>query len=343
MSVIEINKFEDNYSPGCKICQKGKWLCIYLTYMCNAACPFCPAPSRNKDFVRSAFGDDPKLILDYLTSYDFEGVSFSGGESFMVFERLIQWLRFFKKHKPELYYWAYTNGINMKKEQLNILKQYGLNELRFNIAASGYHDREVLHNIALACTELENVAVEIPSIPEDNEKLISVLPELEKKGVKFLNLHEYILVPNDPNTAKSPGEEFIMNYEMKMQYHIGSLKNTERIKRFCRENNLSIKINSCTLMKKEHQMLGRRLSMGEILKKDHEKLTDDGFLETIYIHENGINNIHETLRNYYKINQTNLVHPDKYQKSGSLAFRLKILPALGIDVYPRVYQFEKII
>ena len=163
--------FTDNFSQGCKACQNGKWLCIYLTYMCNASCAFCPAPFRNRDFIQSAFGSDLRMVLKYLERFAFEGISFSGGECFLVYDRMIAWLEFLKKQKPELYYWAYTNGINVKREQLEGLRNSGLNELRFNMAATGYNDPNILETITYAKEIFEFVAVEIPSIPEDFEKL----------------------------------------------------------------------------------------------------------------------------------------------------------------------------
>ena len=171
--------FKDNHSKGCKACQEGKWLCIFLTYLCNASCSFCPAPGQNRDIINSAFGNNPDHILNYLNRYPFQGVSFSGGECFMVYDRMLKWLNLFKTNKPELYYWAYTNGIQLNKEQLHELERSGLDELRFNISASGYNDSTVLNNIGEATKIFRHVAVEIPSIPEDYERLVPVLPVLD--------------------------------------------------------------------------------------------------------------------------------------------------------------------
>jgi len=335
-------EFEDNYSQGCKACQKGTWLCIYLTYLCNAKCSFCPSPFKNRDFINSAFGNDPVIILKYLERYPFEGISFSGGESFMVYDRMLSWLNFFRKNKPRLYYWAYTNGINIKNEQLDGLKNAGLNELRFNIAASGYIHPTILKTIAYASRLFEHVAVEVPSIPEDYELIKSVVPALNENGVDYLNLHEYILVPNDPNTKNAPKSLFLMNFDMNMDFHQESLTNTEKIKSLCAENNFNIKINSCSLMKKEHQMLGRRISMGTMLKEDHEKLTNEGFLETIYIPGEMITNLMENLKSYSKIDRSLFMHPDHFKRNESEAYLLKILPKLGINDLPKVIDFKKL-
>ena len=148
----------DNYSRGCQLCQRGTWLCIFLTYLCNTDCAFCPAPYK-EDRIISPFGDDPDIILDYISRYkQFEGVSFSGGECFLVFERLYDWLSFFKKRIPDMYYWVYTNGVAVNNNKLEWLKRAGLDEIRFNIAATGYNSPHVLENISQAARIIENVA-----------------------------------------------------------------------------------------------------------------------------------------------------------------------------------------
>jgi|WetSurSiteA1Bulk_404760.scaffolds.fasta_scaffold02128_2 uncharacterized protein len=334
--------FKDNYSKGCKACQNGKWLCIFLTYQCNAACTFCPAPFKNRDLINSALGNDPSTILGYLELYPFEGISFSGGECFIVYDRMLSWLDFFKKNQPQLYYWAYTNGIDIKKEQLVDLKNAGLNELRFNIAASGYNDPLVLESIADASEIFEHVTVEIPSIPDDFEKLIKTIPLLEKMRVDYLNLHEYLLVAGDPNSKNAPAGRFLMNLSMPMDYHQKSLLNTEKISSFCAENDFNIKINNCSLMKKEHQMYGRRITMGTLFKEDHEKLTKDGFLETIFSPGRISDEVDENLSNYHRADRSYFIHPDHFTKTGSDAYLLKIMPKLGVNDHPRVIEYTKL-
>ena len=130
---------------------------------------------------------------------------------------------------------------------------------------------------------MEHVAVEIPSIPQDYEKLITVLPLLDQMKVRYLNLHEYLLMPGDPHTQNAAAGTFILNKHSKIQYDAYSLQNTEKIKRFCRDNKLNLLINNCSLQKKENQMLHRRLVIGKIVKKPYERLTDEGFLQTIIL------------------------------------------------------------
>ena len=136
-------------SRGCQLCQQGKWLCIFLTYKCNSGCHFCPAPHKD-DHVHSAFGNQKEEILSYLIENNFEGISFSGGDPFVVFDRLLEWLIFFKERLPDYYYWVYTNGLAVDRNKLEQLATEGMKEIRFNIAATEYLSPYIWEKIKIA-------------------------------------------------------------------------------------------------------------------------------------------------------------------------------------------------
>lgn len=133
-----------------------------------------------------------------------------------------------------------------------------------------------------------------------------------------------------------------MNLSMPMDYHQKSLLNTEKISSFCAENDFNIKINNCSLMKKEHQMYGRRITMGTLFKEDHEKLTKDGFLETIFSPGRISDEVDENLSNYHRADRSYFIHPDHFTKTGSDAYLLKIMPKLGVNDHPRVIEYTKL-
>ena len=339
----------DNFSRGCRSCQQGKWLCVFLTYLCSAKCTFCPSPIKNQDKIHSAFGSEPDVILDYLKRGPFNALSFSGGDCFLVFDRLLEWLRFFKNRCPEFYFWVYTSGLPADEEKMKKLSKFGLDEIRFNLTAVQYFSQMVLDRIKTARALFPKVAVEIPSIPEDYQKITSVLPYLDKINVDFLNLHEFIIVPEDPRKETVPLDEFVLNKNIKVFYDIRSLDNTRRIRDFCRENRLNIKINNCSLQKKENQMYHRRLVMAQLFKHDWERITKDGLLETflIYTHRHEINRLDEILSKPggYQSLREHFRHPSFLEEQtvvfdrGSAA-RLLFIPPMGIDEKRTLYQTE---
>jgi len=255
-------------SPGCEYCQAGKWICIFLTYTCQAGCSFCPAPFHD-DRIFSDFGDQQESILDIALRMNYKGISFSGGEPFLVLNRLIDWLQFFKTQAPSIYYWVYTNGLEVTEERLKRLADSGLDEIRFNIAAVGYDNPRVLNAIALAADIVPHVAVEIPSIPEDYERLVKVLPFLSSTGVKYLNLHEYIIM--NPESALSPQaykKVRIVDLKDELVCHPRSLANTERVIEFCRRQKFDFAVNNCSMDAKARQMQQRRRMRSRMIQRD---------------------------------------------------------------------------
>ena len=222
-----MNNFE-HLSKGCQLCQQGKWLCIFLTYECNAGCHFCPVPISD-DRVHSAFGDSKETVLSYLNNSDIEGISFSGGDPFLVFDRLIDWFGYFKNRLPELYYWVYTSGINADAQRLKQLSSAGMNEIRFNIAATGYLSAKILEKIRIARDLFPFVSVEIPSIHADFTLLAQALEVLDKTGIDYLNLHDYILSDSDPAAINEPYKIFVLNVINNLKYAESSLINTESV------------------------------------------------------------------------------------------------------------------
>ena len=321
-------------SQGCRICQKGGWVCIYLTYRCPARCHFCTAPLKNTDVTRSDYGDTPESILSRLKDTDVRGISFSGGDCFSVFGRLIEWLRCFHVRYPDAYYWAYTSGITVNREQLKQLAGAGLNELRFNIAATGYHDAVILKRIEAAVSILQHVAVEIPSIPRDYSRLTEVLPELDMLGVHYLNLHEYILEPSDPLYASSPKTQVIFNHDMALTVHSESIENSRRIQVLCEKQKLKMHVHSCTMALKENQMRHRRREMATRVQEKFEIMTEEGFLETILVHPGSLSDAAITdMVNGMEKKADIFVRPDCYRPDAAFngtAARLTCLPPVSV-------------
>jgi uncharacterized protein len=276
-----MNQFS-KLSRGCQLCQQGKWLCIFLTYECNADCHFCPAPVK-RDEIHSAFGSRKEDILPYLAENDFEGISFSGGEPFISYERLKEWLIYFKKHLPDFYYWVYTNGLLVNKERLYELSELGMEEIRFNIAATGYLSDVVLKNIEIARECFPYVSVEVPSIKKDYPVLKRSLEKLAGIGIDFLNLHDYILTENDQEAKLDKAENFVLNRSIPVRRATSSRQNTTDLINYCSSEGYSFHINHCSLEQKEVQMLQRRIRTGKIFSDaDCDYFSEEGLVLNFY-------------------------------------------------------------
>lgn len=334
------------YSKGCELCQNGKWLCIFLTYQCNGGCSFCPAPFKD-DRIYSDLGNNKEQILRYLKITDIKGISFSGGDPFMVFERFLEWLHFFKGHFPNNYFWVYTNGLLADEKKLMLLAKTGINEIRFNIA-NHYANKEVLANIRRAMQIIDHVAVEIPSIPSDFNEIIRIMPELNDMGIHYLNLHQFIFTPNDNKSSKIDSAVFLLNNEIKIEYDQKSLSNTENIIQYCSENGMNIQINSCDLVRKENQMTQRRVQMSRLYKESFESLAEDGFLITIMNYPNKLSkeeiNRHFSSNQRYTALKKYFIHPDEYRSmhrySNGCVAKIILEPPMSIYDKKTIYRIE---
>lgn len=275
-------------SRGCQLCQKGKWLCIFLTYRCNAGCHFCPAPFSD-DCISSSLGNQKEEILSHLRKTDFEGISFSGGDPFLVFERLLEWLAFFKNHLPNYYYWVYSNGLVVTEGKMRQLSEVGMDEIRFNIAATGYLNEDIWNVIKAARDIFPFVSVEIPSIEQDFELLEKALEKIDSTGVDFLNLHDYILNDADIETAGGRHSSFLLNKVIPLKYASTSVENTGKIIDLTLKKGYGFSINHCSMQQKESQMVQRRLKMGELFNNpEYDLALPDGMICNFYSIEGNI-------------------------------------------------------
>jgi len=325
-------------SKGCQLCQQGRWLCIYLTYMCNAECHFCPSPFKH-DFVNSAFGNKKEEILTYLVNSDFKGISYSGGDPFMVFDRLLEWHIFFKKHLPNYYYWVYTNGLAVDKNRLEQLAKEGMNEIRFNIAATDYLSPEIWKKIKIARKLFPYVSVEIPSISKDYKKLSQAIKKINKIGIDYLNLHDYIIGENDIIAKNEKTEDFVLNKIINLKYSLSSIKNTQDIITLAAKNNYNFQINHCSMQRKDEQMLQRRLKTGQIFSNsDYDIFMKDGTICNYYYFPNKIyenefmNNLSNP--NFCASSKKYLIHKNKLKKfidSNKKLIKITYIPQMELN------------
>jgi pyruvate formate-lyase activating enzyme-like uncharacterized protein len=105
---------------------------------------------------------------------------------------------------PSLYLYAYTNGILGKPETYAVLRDAGIRELRFDLAATDF-SAHVIENMSTAHPYFERVAIEIPALPEVVEPLRELAPRLSTLRVKQINLCEVVI--NEYNAAAFKGQK----------------------------------------------------------------------------------------------------------------------------------------
>jgi uncharacterized protein len=245
--------------PGCEICIRSNrraYISFPLGYRCNAKCPFCfvhayeietPDKRKEEEHIRKSFLDEFQHHKDII-----EGIAFTGGETLLYFPELKACISAIKKIKTGLHFWIYTNGILADDEHLGVLKDLGIQEIRFNLAATNY-SREVLKHISRARDMFKWIAVEVPSYPKQKDKLIGCLEDLSCIGIDQLNLQE--LLVTEINVHNLEKEGFREGYQSGLQFGLissikfflyGSRKMTYEIMKYCLDKNYLFTVNDCS-------------------------------------------------------------------------------------------------
>lgn len=271
-------------SPGCIICSKGKWACVYITKKCTTDCFFCPqAREHGEESTPKANGvtfNDPLDFVAYINTFGIEGVGFSGGEPLLVANRLLAFTDTIRQHLGYKYYiWMYTNGHLVDKEILKQLKSSGINEIRFDIYATGYR----LEPVILATRYIENVTVEIPAIPEDINILKDCLLPLKKAGVRFLNLHQIILSKHNYTSFLTRDYIYARSQQFDPRVLDSELMALE-IMKYSLDKKIDLPINYCSKpYKNRFQDSGINRVALEHVCLDHEEISDMGYLKQLSV------------------------------------------------------------
>lgn len=279
----------DQLSPGCQACKAGTWDCIFITIACNLDCAFCYSPRIiPRDYAGSQMGSTLEEIAANYERTEITGISFSGGEPFLLPEKLFEWVAWFTSRFPDRYYWVYTNGLLADKEKLQRLADLGVGEVRFNLAATGYDHPHVLDNLAAAARCLPHVTVEIPAIPEHGDKLLASLANWCDLGVRFLNLHELLYEPGTNSAAMAGARWAIVTPDgHRSAINPASRELTLAVMGRVQDEGLPLAVNDCSLPSKLRQLRGRRRCLAPLTKEPYERLVGDQFLESYCAYRNG--------------------------------------------------------
>jgi uncharacterized protein len=266
-------------SPGCRACQDGTWDCVFLTWRCNLECRFCISPAGTRalpDGHGSAFGTDPAEILSHYRRLGIAGVSFSGGDPFVARDRLFEWATLFKAEHPAAYYWVYTNGLLAQEDDLRRLAALGVDEIRFNLAATGYVHPAVLDVVRAAARHFARVTVEIPALPDEAPQLLAALHVWHEAGVRYLNLHELLYEPGS-NSATLPGPRttFCTPDGHESAFDPRSRELALTLLNRVAQQGPTFNVNFCSVQSKLRQLRGRRRLVGQVFKEAHEQLVGD--------------------------------------------------------------------
>ncbi|MDR6222688.1 radical SAM protein [Methanococcoides alaskense] len=183
--------FYNFLTEGCRLCQQGAKMVLFVTGTCDRGCFYCPlSEDRRRDTVyaneKAVETDDDVLSEAY--TMDALGTGITGGEPLLKKKKVIHYIEllkaeFGKEHHIHLY-----TSIAPSRETLEALASAGLDEIRFHPPQNMWH---VLKGSAYEksvkdAKDLDiEVGFELPSI-----KGVLGLKDIINELGCFLNLNE---------------------------------------------------------------------------------------------------------------------------------------------------------
>jgi pyruvate formate-lyase activating enzyme-like uncharacterized protein len=275
-SKVDVSKL----SKGCQLCGEGQWSCLFINNLCNGKCFYCPTQQSDmgQPETNTLLFDDPQTYVDYIREFGFKGVSISGGEPLISFEKSLSFVAAVKNaFADEVYVWMYTNGILLTPEKVEALKSAGLNEIRFDIGATDYKTDQ----LKLAVGRIPVVTVEIPAVPHEEELLKQKIRELKDLGVNHLNFHQMRLTPYNFN--KLIEHDYTYSHGEKVTVMDSELT-ALRLIRFSLDEGIDLPINYCSFVyKNRHQKSANRQKHASIVKYSWEEITGNGFIRNLFV------------------------------------------------------------
>lgn len=267
-------------SPGCALCGQGEWSCLFINGICNASCFYCPSDQKKEGqpVTSSLEFSNPNDYADYVKAFNIKGVSFSGGEPLMSFDRVLLFLKTLRaKVSHSLHIWMYTNGLLITEDKLKKLKDNGLDEIRFDISADTYRLGAMKKAIGL----IPCVTVEIPAIPEDLKKTRPLIKELHEAGVNYLNLHQIRCSRFNKTRLMKRGYTFVNGAGVTvMETEMAALE----LIQYALDNNIPLPINYCSFTyRHQFQKAGAQRRNSLKIKAGHEDVTPTGLIRTLSI------------------------------------------------------------
>lgn len=206
---------DERFPEGCRSCLMGTGLsAVRKTNRCNVQCKFCynygeldRIPPIGEGLWEIGGTKFYERDIDLLLSIDKRptGIAYVYLEPFMEIEQYYGVIRRF--HAAGVHQHLYTNGTLCTEENLRALGEAGLDELRFNLGASGCAD-SVIASMATAKRYIPQVGVETPMTPELYNIFQRKKDAILATGIDFMNCAELHL--NENNLPNYEGENLYM-------------------------------------------------------------------------------------------------------------------------------------
>ncbi len=309
---------------GCKLCEEGAKMVLFVTGICHAGCFYCPLSKEkmNRDVI---FADEMPVhsdedVLLEARLIDAEGTGITGGDPMEMVDRVIHYIHLLKDNFGEEHH-IHLYTASGSKEKIEKLADANLDEIRFHpppqlwtkMQGSIYEKR-----LNWAIESGMDTGIEVPVFPDMKDELIALVKFANDMGV-FVNLNELEFSETNYRELNMRG------YEPKNDIS-SAVKGSEEVAYEVVGMDWDIVVHYCSSAFKDGIQMRRRLMRrAKNIKKDYEEITEDATLILGIIEGENLQEIYQYLKDRYNI-------PDNLISINSQRNRVEISPFILEDI-----------
>ncbi len=258
-------------SEGCRLCQLGAAMVLFVTGVCRRDCFYCPVSAHRRD-VDATYANETRVrcdadVLREARSMDALGTGFTGGEPLLRLDRTLYYIKLLKHSLGAEHYIHLYTGLAPSRRTLLALASAGLNEIRLHPPFElwdAFDECAYYRTLKDAKAVGLHVGVEIPAIKD----VPAILNAVEQCHA-FINLNELEFSETNYNSMTARG------YAAQRSSY--AAEGSESIARNIAR--VAPRVYFCSSNSKDSIQLRERLKRkASYLARDFDEITTDGTL-----------------------------------------------------------------
>lgn len=267
----DAGSFYSHLTEGCRLCQMGAKMVLFVTGICGRNCYYCPLSKKRKEdtvYANETIVHSDLDVINEVLQMNALGTGITGGEPLYKLERTLHYISLLKSEFGEKHHIHLYTSIAADEDTLIKLKNTGLDEIRFHPPQEiwkNIEDSPFSNSIKSAIETGLIAGIEIPAI--DNAEYVA---EFIQKTEGFLNLNELEFTDTNSNELK---KHF---YNLRDDVSNAASRSRELAKNLT-DNYQDIRIHFCSSSYKDAIQFKRRLiRTAEITSRPFDEITEDG-------------------------------------------------------------------
>ena len=284
-------------AEGCKHCMQGSKMVLFISGRCNTGCFYCPVSfeKKGKDVI---YADEMKAeckedIISEAESMDATGTGITGGDPLLCVDRTVRAIKMLKEHfGKEHHIHLYTSTVD--PEKVKMLIDAGLDEIRFHPPLEQWSSMEGSGLEEIVKMPID-VGIEVPALPDEEDKLSALLGYAESIGIKFVNLNELEFSESNWDMMDS------RKYELKDEFSSAILGSEQTAMRML-EKYPKLSIHFCSSSFKDGvQLRNRLIRRANHIAAEYDVVTEDGTILKGLVYADDIDAAASLLRDEYDV------------------------------------------